>query len=194
MMSLRVFGVLDALTLLPEIALGYLPRITWGTIGKSSSKDSRLQELQQQIDNNNGDLPFMIDNGTILKAAPKKKMSYRRHRVKLYAPGNKQIQPLNNLVRCPACGAVKRSHFMCMNCFDEIKTFLKGKKREAGIIKETKPVQSDLDPIDERIIYPGKYLRDEQIKLAAKEWIPKREPAILYNKQQTKPEKRKHKY
>lgn len=192
-LPLRAFGVLEALPSLPEIALGYLPRITWRK-PQSDSVDPRLSELQEQINNNQGDVPFMIDNGMILRAAPKKKMSHRRHRVKLYAPGDKQIQPLNNLVRCPACGSVKRSHFMCMNCFDEIKTFLKGKKREAGIIKEVEAPQTTLDPIDEQIIYPGKYLKDDQIKLAAKEWIPKREEAILYTKEQTKPQKRKDKY
>ena len=187
-LTLRVSGVAGALALLPEIVVGLLPK-TGLKLTPSSNADSRLKELQEQIDGQNGEPPFMIDNGTILRAAPKKKMSYRRHRVKLYAPGNKQIQPLNNLVRCPACGSVKRSHFMCMNCFDEIKQFLKGKKRENGIIKDTQNPQTDLDPIDEKLVYPGKYLREEQARLQEKDWIPKREEPLLFNKQQVKPEK-----
>lgn len=147
-------------------------------------QDSRLSDLQEQLESDTtGEPPFMIDNGTILRAAPKKKMSYRRKRVKLYTPGNKQIQPLNNIVRCPACGAVKRSHFMCMNCFVEIRSFLKKLKRQDGLIKDVnKNPQLDLDPVDERIIYPGKRESDYERELKRKEWIPQREEALLFDK------------
>ncbi|KAI5954288.1 hypothetical protein KGF54_002063 [Candida jiufengensis] len=165
-----IWGALPRI--LPQISIRLVP---------NNQTDPRLSELQDQLENSE-EPPFMIDNGTILKAAPKKKMSYRRKRVKLYTPGNKQIQPLNNIVRCPACGAVKRSHFMCMNCFGEIRTFLKKLKRQDGLIKDVENPQSDLNPIDERIIYPGKHENDHQRELRKKEWIPKRESALLYER------------
>lgn len=114
----------------------------------------------------------------ILKAVPKKKPSYRRTRQKLYAPGDKQIQPLNNLVRCPACGSVKRSHFMCMNCFAEIKQFLKTIKPKPSNQTQT---SQPIDLVDEKILYPGKKLSDYQRRLAKKDWIPVREKPLMFD-------------
>ncbi|EGV60512.1 hypothetical protein CANTEDRAFT_116577 [Yamadazyma tenuis ATCC 10573] len=117
----------------------------------------------------------------ILKAVPKKKPSYRRTRQKLYAPGNKKIQPLNNIVRCPACGSVKRSHFMCMNCFMEIKQFLKTLKP-----KSSEPVQADLDEIDTNILYPQKRLSAYGRRMKKRDWIPQREKPLMFDSQQVK--------
>ncbi|CAI5755820.1 unnamed protein product [Candida verbasci] len=140
----------------------------------------KLQELKEKLFQED----ISIDNGSILRAVPKKKLSHRRHRVKQYAAGRKQIQQLENLVRCPACGSVKRSHFMCMNCFDEIKTFLKGLKRANGLIKDTviRPMENFANPRDETIIYPGKFTKPEERQLKAKEYIPKREEPIMFQK------------
>lgn len=172
---------------MPDI-WGFLPRLPSITIrltnNISSMQDGRLEELKEQIENNGGQPPFMIDNGTILRAAPKKKMSKRRHRVKLYAPGDKKIQQLNNLVRCPACGHFKRSHFMCMHCFAEIKTFLKSLKRDNGLIKDAENPQTNLNEVDDRLIYPGKFLTEKERKLKAKEWVPKREEPLLFSSDQ----------
>lgn len=89
--------------MLAQALSGLLPRlpaitIRIGQIHGEHKCDGRLEELREQIETNGGESPFMIDNGTILKAAPKKRMSHRRHRTKLYAPGDKQIKQLNNLV------------------------------------------------------------------------------------------------
>lgn len=182
-LSLRLASGLR-LPLIPEMVAGFLPRFGLGQVVK---EDARLEPLREHLENHPHEHPpFMFDNGMILRAAPKKKMSYRRHRVKLYAPGNKQIQPLNNIVRCPACGHVKRSHFMCMHCFAEIKDFLKAKKRELGILSEKPNPQTNLDPVDDRIIYPGKYLTEEKMQYNKKEWIPKREEPLIFNKDQVK--------
>ncbi|CAN3359161.1 large ribosomal subunit protein bL32m [Diutina catenulata] len=182
-LSLRLAGGM-ALPSLPQMLRGLLPRISIG-VAAAPEEDPRLEELREQLQNQK-EPPFMFDNGAILQAAPKKKMSYRRHRVKLYAPGNKQIQPLNNIVRCPACGHVKRSHFMCMHCFAEIKQFLKGKKKEDGVLAVKENPQTDLDPLDDRIVYPGKYLREDQRRLQERDWVPKREEPLLFDKQQVK--------
>lgn len=119
--------------------------------------------------------------GAILRAAPKKRLSRHKHRQKLYAPGDKQIQPLGNLVRCPACGHVKRSHFMCMHCFAEIRTFLKAKKK--ALFGETEPPQLNLDPIDEKLVYPGKRESYEQMMTRQKKWVPQREEPLMYTKE-----------
>lgn len=132
----------------------------------------------------NPPLPSLWDNESILRAVPKKKPSYGKTRAKLYAPGNKKIQPLNNLVRCPACGSVKRSHFMCMNCFAEIKQFLKSMKKSKNPPVE-KP-QSDLNEIDEKIVYPGKRMSEYERRLNKKDWIPVREAPLPYDKNQIK--------
>lgn len=151
--------------------------------------DERLEELREQIENNGGKPPFMFDNGMILRAAPKKKHSRSRRRMKLYAPGDKKISPLENLVRCPACGKVKRSHFMCMHCFAEIRTFLKGKKKD--LQEPAVEPQADLDPVDQNILYPGKYEREYERRLKKKDWIPVREEPLDFNPKQVKPDIRK---
>ncbi|KAK6460045.1 mitochondrial ribosomal large subunit protein [Scheffersomyces coipomensis] len=169
--SLPAIGL--SITLKPRITANASENIT-------SQEDERLQDLRQQIENNNGNPPFMIDNGMILRAAPKKKLSHAKHRAKLYAPGNKQIHPLNNIVRCPACGHVKRSHFMCMNCYYEIKSFIKVLKRENGIIKDPVNPQSDLDAADKDLIYPTKVDRPNEVRFKQKEWIPVREKTLMF--------------
>lgn len=122
----------------------------------------------------------------ILKAAPKKKPSYRKTRQKLYAPGNKKIQPLKNIVRCPACGSVKRSHFMCMNCFGEIRQFLKSFKPP---FKQPINKVPEINPSDEAIIYPGKRLTEYELTLKKKEWIPVREKPLMFTSEHVKHKK-----
>lgn len=174
-------GWMGILPRLPAISIRIPnPFQTQGSI----QNDRRLQELKEQIENNNGEAPFMIDNGMILRAVPKKKPSYRRTRQKLYAPGDKQIKHLDNLGRCPACGHVKRSHFMCMHCFAEIKSFLKMKKKATQDPVEAP--QANLDPIDEKIVYPGKHESEYERRLKKKDWIPVREEPLMFNAEQLK--------
>ncbi|CAK9437216.1 mitochondrial 54S ribosomal protein bL32m [Lodderomyces beijingensis] len=202
-LALRSWGLFS----LQETVLGAIPRLPsisfrWGASHPSPRacqhhhdhhEDQRLSELQEWLENSNNasNPPFMIDNGAILKAAPKKRSSYMRKRIKLYMPGNKQIKPLFNIVRCPACGAAKRSHFMCMNCFGEIRAFLKRMKRADGVIKDQDlNPQKHLDPVDERIIYPGKYTKHEERLLRKKDWVPQREESPLFSKEHMVKQKR----
>lgn len=163
----------------------------WGNILRSSSishsQSQGISSLFPGLNNQSSTkitlrLPSLLGEW-ILRAVPKKKPSYRRTRQKLYAPGNKKIQPLENIVRCPACGSVKRSHFMCMNCFMEIRTFLKRFK--------PKSVESEqiVDEIDEKILYPGKRLTDHDRRVQQKDWIPQREKPLAYNPSQIKHKK-----
>ncbi|XBA49800.1 hypothetical protein SBP28_004358 [Candidozyma auris] len=122
------------------------------------STDPRLEELKKQIEET-GDTPFLIDNGMILRAAPKKRT-------------------------CPACGHVKRSHFMCMHCFAEIRTFLKSKKK--ALFPEPTEVKQELDPVDEQLVYPKRRLRMDEVRLREKDWVPKREEPLEYSRDQTR--------
>lgn len=109
-----------------------------------------------------------IDAG-ILKAAPKKKVSHQKRRQRLYGPGDKQIKLKDNLNRCPACGHYKRSHFLCMNCVLQIRNYWKA--RDAPAPREA---EEYANPLDEKVLYPGKTERDYERKLQSKDWIPKR--------------------
>lgn len=53
---------------------------------------------------------------SVLRAAPKKKVSHmkRRHRQK----AGKALQDLKNLNTCPACGGIKRAHTLCQHCVE----------------------------------------------------------------------------
>lgn len=70
---------------------------------------------------------------------------------------------------------------MCMHCFAEIKAFLKGMKRDNGLIKDTPNPQTDLDPVDERLLYPGKFVLQDERKLKEKDWVKKREEPLMFN-------------
>lgn len=73
---------------------------------------------------------------------------------------------------------------MCMHCFAEIRAFLKEKKR--ALLGETEAPQANLDPVDEKIIYPGKYVRENQLRKSQKDWIPKREEPLMFDPSQVK--------
>lgn len=167
--------------MLPKLG-DFLPR-QWAN-KPMVSVDPRLEELTELLEKNDQNPPFMFDNGAILKAAPKKKPSYKRTREKLYSPGDKQVQPLHNLRRCAACGRVKRSHFMCMHCFGEIRALLKQKKKD--IFGEPAKFEQKLDSVDERIIYPGKHYTQKDWRMEEKEWIPKREEPLMFDPSQVK--------
>ncbi|GEQ72435.1 hypothetical protein JCM33374_g6122 [Metschnikowia sp. JCM 33374] len=179
--SASIAVALPRLPMLPRLS-DFLPK-QWSE-RPTISVDPRLEELAEFLERRNGQPPFMVDNGAILKAAPKKKPSYKRTREKLYSPGHKQIQPLHNLRRCAACGRVKRSHFMCMHCFGEIRALLKQKKKE--FFGEPAKYEQDLDAVDERIIYPGKFFSQKDWRMEKKDWIPKREEPLMFDRDQVK--------
>lgn len=159
---------------LPSISL-LLPQ--WPLLSKPAVAESRLQELEELLEKQD-DLPFMFDNGSILKAAPKKKPSYKRTREKRLSPGDKQIQPLENLVRCAACGRVKRSHFMCMHCLGEIRAFLKEKKKQ--LFGEPTSYNPNIDPVDKRIVFPYRRSTDIELMYKEKAFVSVRETPLEY--------------
>ncbi|RKP29865.1 hypothetical protein METBISCDRAFT_31348 [Metschnikowia bicuspidata] len=182
---LRMASFLIALSLpvvprLPTISQ-LLPK--WPSWSKPANTDPRLQELKALLERGE-DVPFTFDKGGILRAVPKKKPSYRRTREKRLSPGDKQIQPLENLGRCAACGRVKRSHFMCMHCFGEIRTFLKEKKKQLwGKPAWYEPV---MDEVDQRIVFPKRRLSDEELQYKQREYVPVREKPLEYSQKAVK--------
>lgn len=75
--------------------------------------------------------PLCIENGSevlstaILWAAPKKKTSYSKKRMRQATKG---LKDLYNLNECPACGRKKLAHTLCLFCFREIKEFIKSRQ------------------------------------------------------------------
>lgn len=192
---LRLNGLLAQTSLTKTIFLFALPALPalpsvsqlipqWAApIFNGSSSDLRLKELKELLERKR-EPPFMFDNGAILRAVPKKKPSYKRTREKRLAPGEKQMKPLENLGRCAACGRVKRSHFMCMHCFGEIRAFLKEKKKQ--LFGETKPYEPEMDKTDANIVFPKRRLRDLELAYSRKEYVRDRETPLVYNKDEVK--------
>lgn len=53
-----------------------------------------------------------------LWAAPKKKTSHSKKRMRM---SNKGLQQKENITKCPACGSNKMMHHLCPNCYSDIK-------------------------------------------------------------------------
>ncbi|KAH3667321.1 hypothetical protein OGAPHI_002970 [Ogataea philodendri] len=121
-------------------------------------------------------LPEFNDNGLVL-AAPKKKTSHMKRRLRLYTPGSKQIKPNNNLNRCPSCGNYKRSHFLCMSCFFEIKQLWSEQTEKPPVYKE-----EFANPADERVLYPKTYERITDKRLRLKDYVEKRPKTLPVEK------------
>ena len=61
-------------------------------------------------------LPALLEGiwESILRAVPKKKTSHMKKRHRQMA--GKALKDVNSLCKCPACGGVKRMHYLCTNC------------------------------------------------------------------------------
>ncbi|KAG5438033.1 hypothetical protein PCANB_000380 [Pneumocystis canis] len=62
----------------------------------------------------------------ILWAAPKKKVSHSKKRMR---QATKSLKDIHHLNLCPACGRKKLSHTLCLFCFKEIKEFIKNQRK-----------------------------------------------------------------
>lgn len=127
---------------------------------------------------------FFTDNNGLVLAVPKKKVSHQKKRQRQLA-GDKQLKEVRSLTRCPSCGHVKRLHALCMNCVSEIKQVFKERERAsieaANAGKETQAVE-EISKEDERVIYPGKYIREEEEELRKKEYIYRPPRSLPYEK------------
>jgi large subunit ribosomal protein L32 len=61
-------------------------------------------------------LPSILEGiwESILKAVPKKKTSHMKKRHRQMA--GKALKDVTSLCKCPACGEIKRMHFLCPHC------------------------------------------------------------------------------
>ncbi|AOA64760.1 54S ribosomal protein L32, mitochondrial [Komagataella phaffii CBS 7435] len=166
--AVRVVGILPRI---PEIHIAIPNIFQRRTEASTETHDPRILELIENLQDAEVP-PFFIDNG-ILKAAPKKKVSHMKRRQKLYGPGKKQLSLLQNLNRCPACGNYKRSHTLCMHCVGQIRRHWNDSVPQQEAFRE-----EFVNPLDEKILYPGKKELPDERTLRKKEWL-KRRPRTL---------------
>ncbi|PWW72439.1 hypothetical protein C7212DRAFT_336194 [Tuber magnatum] len=77
---------------------------------------------------------------SILRAVPKKKQSHSRKRMRQLA--GKALLDITALVKCPACGKIKRSNMLCEPCVNDIKSMWKEEAVEEAATKEGRPTTS----------------------------------------------------
>jgi large subunit ribosomal protein L32 len=67
-------------------------------------------------------LPSILEGiwESILKAVPKKKTSHMKKRHRQMA--GKALKDVNSLCKCPACGEIKRMHYLCPHCASSMET------------------------------------------------------------------------
>ncbi|KAL2265329.1 hypothetical protein VTJ83DRAFT_6429 [Remersonia thermophila] len=69
-------------------------------------------------------LPSILEGiwESILKAVPKKKTSHMKKRHRQMA--GKALKDVSSLCKCPACGGVKRMHYMCPHCTQKLRELM----------------------------------------------------------------------
>ncbi|KAL9546335.1 hypothetical protein PS6_007711 [Mucor atramentarius] len=73
-------------------------------------------KVQASLTRNTFQIPTWLE--PILWAAPKKKTSHSKKRMRA---SNKGLQQKENVTTCPACGSNKLLHHLCGNCYSDIK-------------------------------------------------------------------------
>ncbi|KAL2020540.1 hypothetical protein VTK56DRAFT_8340 [Thermocarpiscus australiensis] len=70
-------------------------------------------------------LPSLLEGiwESILRAVPKKKVSHMKRRHRQMA--GKALKDVTSLCKCPACGGVKRMHYLCPNCTAKLKDLMR---------------------------------------------------------------------
>lgn len=138
---------------------------------KAATVSSELQQrLQDYLDNRTVEESFFVDNG-LLKAVPKKKVTYNRKRQRQLKPTLKQLPYLHHLNRCPSCGHTKRANTLCMHCVLQIKNVW---KEDMHAQKPQEVFEQRLDATDKRILYPGKKQTQYEKELEKKEYVGRR--------------------
>lgn len=130
------------------------------------------RRLQEYLENRPVEESFFIDNG-LLRAVPKKKVTYNRKRQRQLKPTLKQLPYLHHLNRCPSCGHTKRANTLCMHCVLQIKNLWKqDSKGESEIVEQV------LDPVDKKVLYPGKKQTEYEKELEKKEYVLRRSRSL----------------
>jgi ribosomal protein L32 len=87
----------------------------FGTISLSNALFNN-NTLSESVTRNTFEIPSWLE--PILWAAPKKKTSHSKKRMRA---SNKGLQQKENVTTCPACGSNKLLHHLCGNCYSDIK-------------------------------------------------------------------------
>ncbi|CAO3642388.1 unnamed protein product [Cunninghamella blakesleeana] len=101
--------------------LGSVLSVTRTTTTRSTPFTTSIRQwingASLNMNNNNG---FQVPSwlGPILWAAPKKKTSHSKKRMRA---SNKALQQKENITACPACGNTKLLHHLCKHCYGDIK-------------------------------------------------------------------------
>ncbi|KAL2261213.1 hypothetical protein VTK26DRAFT_4579 [Humicola hyalothermophila] len=67
---------------------------------------------------------------SILKAVPKKKTSHMKRRHRQMA--GKALKDVTSLCKCPACGELKRMHYLCPHCTSKLKEMMNKEAKETA--------------------------------------------------------------
>ncbi|KAI9780852.1 MAG: hypothetical protein M1839_006479 [Geoglossum umbratile] len=75
-------------------------------------------------------LPWLLPGlwESILRAVPKKKTSHSKSRHRQMA--GKALKDVTALNKCPACGNLKRAHYLCPYCVKKIRDMWAGKSKD----------------------------------------------------------------
>jgi large subunit ribosomal protein L32 len=171
-MSLTInLGRLAGLTFprLPEIRV-VIPNPFASSTATTEVSSDLQQRLQDYLDNRPVEESFFIDNG-LLRAVPKKKVTYNRKRQRQLKPTLKQLPYLHHLNRCPSCGHTKRANTLCMHCVMQIKNLW---KEDLKASNPAEVYEQELDATDKRILYPGKRQTEHEKQLEKKEYVERR--------------------
>ncbi|KAI8645169.1 hypothetical protein BD408DRAFT_382842 [Parasitella parasitica] len=89
----------------------------FGTLSLANVFMSNTSTLtSESVTRNTFQIPTWLE--PILWAAPKKKTSHSKKRMRA---SNKGLQQKENVATCPACGSNKLLHHLCGNCYSDIK-------------------------------------------------------------------------
>ncbi|KAL2133409.1 hypothetical protein VTI74DRAFT_2410 [Chaetomium olivicolor] len=75
-------------------------------------------------------LPSILEGiwESILKAVPKKKTSHMKKRHRQMA--GKALKDVTSLCKCPACGEIKRMHYLCPHCAAKLREIMNKEAKE----------------------------------------------------------------
>lgn len=113
-MSLRLIA--STKSVLQQQTIVKVQASRFGTLSLTNALFNNSSLTSDSISRNTFEIPSWLE--PILWAAPKKKTSHSKKRMRA---SNKGLQQKENVTTCPACGSNKLLHHLCGNCYSDIK-------------------------------------------------------------------------
>jgi ribosomal protein L32 len=113
-MSLRLIA--STKSVLQQQSIVKVQASRFGTFSLSNALFNNNTLTSESVTRNTFEIPSWLE--PILWAAPKKKTSHSKKRMRA---SNKGLQQKENVTTCPACGSNKLLHHLCGNCYSDIK-------------------------------------------------------------------------